>query len=469
MFIPYRIENIKKKVIGIFDKLKRNVSSLSGRNTALAIVLKNVSWIFTGKLFYALSNLVVSIIITRYLGPENNGVFNYVLAFTALFSAISGMGMEEVTVKEFNVRSVESGNILFSGFILKLFGGIAACGLAIVSSWIVRMSYEKMVYVVIISISFVFQAFDIFLYWFQSQSNNKIVVLCQNTIRIIFIILKLLLAIFKGNLLHFVIITALETIVLSVSLPFVYRHNSIKTSALKFDKNIFFKIFNLSWPMILSSIAASVYMKIDQVMIGAGLGDYELGIYSVAVKLAESWYFVPVGVAAAVLPFIAKAYNESEEKMYKLFQIYADGMTLMAYIASLLISLFARQIIYILFGNEYLSADSLLVLYVWSGIFVNFGLIRGAYISIKECTKIGMYGTILGAVGNIALNFLLIPVYGAKGAVWATIITQMLSAFLSSFFFDKTKRLAFIQLFSLFPFVRLFELLKQYKKNKPII
>lgn len=89
----------------------------------IIIILKNFSWIFVGKIFYALSNLVVSIIVTRYLGPEENGVFNYVLAFTTLFSAISGMGMEEVTVKEFNVRSDESGSILFSGFFLKLCGG----------------------------------------------------------------------------------------------------------------------------------------------------------------------------------------------------------------------------------------------------------------------------------------------------------------------------------------------------------
>lgn len=448
-------------MIRIFNKLK----IFSGKNSALTILLKNISWIFTGKLFYALSNLIVSIIITRYLGPEENGIFNYIIAFTTLFSAISGMGMEEVTVKEFNIRSEESGSILLSGFILKLCGGITAFALAIISSYIIKMPYTKMIYVTIISISFIFQAFDIFLYWFQSQSSNKVVTLNQNFIRVIFIILKILLAAFKGTLLHFVIITALETIILSISLLFVYKFNDIKTSTLKFDIKILRKLFNLSWPMILSSIAASVYMKIDQVMIGAGLGDYELGIYSVAVKLAESWYFVPVGVAAAVLPFIAKAYNESEEKMYKLFQIYSDGMTLMAYMASFVISLLARQIICVLFGNEYLSADGLLVLYVWSGVFVNFGLIRGAYTSIKECTRIGMYGTIIGAVGNILLNFLLIPLCGAKGAVWATIITQMLSAFFSSFFFDKTKRLAFIQLYSLFPFVRFFKIAKKYTKT----
>ena len=70
-----------------------------------------------------------------------------------------------------------------------------------------------------ISVSFIFQSFDVVLYWFQSQSCNKTVVLCQNAIRAIFIILKLLLAVGGGTLFGFVIITALETIMLSASLP----------------------------------------------------------------------------------------------------------------------------------------------------------------------------------------------------------------------------------------------------------
>lgn len=430
------------------------------------IVLKNASWIFTGKLFLALSGLVVSVIISRYLGPEENGIFNYVLAFTTLFSAISGMGMEEIAVKEFNIRSDDSGSILFSGFILKLCGGISACVLTIIASNIVKISYDKRIYIIIISISFIFQAFDIFLYWFQSQSSNKTVVLCQNFIRIIFIILKLLLAVFKGNLLHFVIITTIETIILSVSLVFIYQYNSIKAGKLSFNKAIFGKLFRLSWPLMLSGIAASIYMKIDQVMIGEMLGDYELGIYSVAVRLAESWYFIPIGVGAAVLPFIAKSYKESEEKMNQLMQVYADGMTLIAYAASIGIVLFAKPIIYILFGSKYLSADNLLILYVWSGVFVNFGLIRGSYVSIKECTRISVYGTIMGAVGNVLLNAWLIPTYGATGAVWATIIAQMLAALLSSFFFKETRGLAVIECYSLFPFVRLFKEMKRYLNGK---
>lgn len=444
----------------IISKLKKILSSFIKGNSNGSLILKNFSWIFSGKIFYAISNLVISIVITRCLGPKDNGVFNYVLAFTTLFSAVSGMGLEEVIVKEFNIETDKSGGILFSGFVLKLCGGVAACILSIVSACILGMTYDKIVYVAIISVSFIFQSFDVVLYWFQSQSCNKTVVLCQNAIRAIFIILKLLLAVGGGTLFGFVIITALETIMLSASLPVVYKYNSIKTNTPYFSREILKKLFRLSWPMILSSVASSVYMKIDQVMIGQSLGDYELGIYSVAVKLAESWYFIPMGIAASVLPFLAKAYKQSEEKMYEFLQIYADGMTLMAYIISIGIAVFSKAVIWLLFGEEYLAADSLLVLYVWSGIFVNFGLIRSGFISVKECTVIGMHGTIIGAVGNIILNICLIPVMGAQGAVWATIITQMLASFISSFLFKETRKLASIEWYSLFPFIRIFKVIK---------
>jgi PST family polysaccharide transporter len=77
-----------------------------------------------------------------------------------------------------------------------------------------------------------------------------------------------------------------------------------------------------------------------------------------------------------------------------------------------------------------------------------------------------MYGTITGAVGNIILNIILIPTMGAKGAVWATIITQMIASFLSSFIFKKTRKLAVIQLHSLFPFVRMVKLFGKYIRRR---
>lgn len=56
------------------------------------------------------------------------------------------------------------------------------------------------------------------------------------------------------------------------------------------------RLLSLSWPLILSGVAFMLYMRIDQIMIGNMIGDAAVGIYSVAVKMVEVWYFFPVAI-----------------------------------------------------------------------------------------------------------------------------------------------------------------------------
>jgi O-antigen/teichoic acid export membrane protein len=64
-------------------------------------------------------------------------------------------------------------------------------------------------------------------------------------------------------------------------------------------------------------------MKIDQLMIREFLGDSQVGIYSAAVRLSESLYFLPVVISNSLFPAIMNAksrdqnqYNERIKKLY---------------------------------------------------------------------------------------------------------------------------------------------------------
>lgn len=56
----------------------------------------NLSWLLFDKLFRASLNILLSILLARYLGPENFGVLNYLIAFIFLFNAVSSLGMNPV-------------------------------------------------------------------------------------------------------------------------------------------------------------------------------------------------------------------------------------------------------------------------------------------------------------------------------------------------------------------------------------
>ena len=61
--------------------------------------IKNSGWLIGDRVFTMLIGVVVIAFVVRYLGPEKYGQFNYALAFVVLFTTLSILGMETLTVK----------------------------------------------------------------------------------------------------------------------------------------------------------------------------------------------------------------------------------------------------------------------------------------------------------------------------------------------------------------------------------
>ena len=64
--------------------------------------------------------------LARYLGSEEFGHFNYVLAFVAIFSGVATLGLETVAIRNLVDRPDDAGRILGTSLALKLAGGCAA-------------------------------------------------------------------------------------------------------------------------------------------------------------------------------------------------------------------------------------------------------------------------------------------------------------------------------------------------------
>lgn len=101
-------------------------------------------------------------------------------------------------------------------------------------------------------------------------------------------------------------------------------------------------------------------------------------------------------------------------------------MFLLSFSIALPISFFSKNIILILFGNEYTEAASVLSLYVWAGIGVSLNLSINQFLVSENLTKIYFISTTLGAILNIFLNLLLISLFGIIGSAISTVISYTL-------------------------------------------
>ena len=191
----------------------------------------------------------------------------------------------------------------------------------------------------------------------------------------------------------------------------------------QFNRKLLREMFKNSWPLMLSSAATFILLKIDQVMIGAMLGNREVGIYAAAVRLVEVWYFIPGIICASLFPAIINAKKTNlliyKKRLKALYLLIAAVSLFIALVSTIL----APWIISILFGWEYLAAVIVLQIYVWSGVGLFVGVAINQYFLSENKTRATFFYNLLSMFLNIILNIILIPRLGLIGAAWATLIS----------------------------------------------
>ncbi|WP_044749130.1 flippase [Bacillus alveayuensis] len=413
------------------------VKKLSG-NTTLQKIIANTGWLFFERIFRMMVSLFVGVWVARYLGPEQFGILNYANAYVTLFTALATLGLDGIVVRNIVRAPDKTYQILGTAFILKLIGGIFSSLLMIIIVYLIRPEDTLTITLVaVISIGMIFQSFSVIDFLFQSRIESKNTVYARSIAFILTSIIKVILILTNSSLIAFGLVSSLEILIGAIGLVIVYRLKGFLISKWKFSLNVAGNLLKDSWPLIFSGLAIMIYMKIDQIMLGDMIGEEEVGIYSVAVKISEMWYFIPMAIVNSTFPTIVNAKRISDQLFYDRLQKLYDIMAILGYFVAIPMTFLGTDVVKLLYGNEYLEAGSILTLYIWVGLFVNLGVARSSFLKTVNWTKIHFLTSILGCMVNVILNFILIPKYGALGATIASIISYWFQAHGACFLFPK--------------------------------
>ncbi|WP_442946474.1 flippase [Nostoc sp. 'Peltigera malacea cyanobiont' DB3992] len=401
------------------------------------------------------ASLVVGVWVARYLGVKQYGLFNYALAFVALFSPIFTLGLDDVVVRHLVRQSSNKEEILGTTFWLKFLGGIASVLLA-VSTMFFLGEHEtlKIWLVAILGIAGVFRASDTVELWFQSQVQSKYTVIAKNTAFLLNTLIKIALILTKAPLLAFALVTLAEFAMSAIGLLIVYQVKGSSLWLWRWSMAAAKTLLKESLPLIFSGFAIMIFMRIDQVMLGQMIGDSEVGIYSAAVRVSEIWYFIPGAIVSSVAPAIYAAKEKSESLYYQRIGQLLSLMTCISLAIALPMSFLSDKIIMVMFGSGYAEAGPILAVHIWTSLFVFMGLATSPWFIAEGLNHVSLGKTLFGAILNIILNLLLIPKYAGLGAAIATIISQAAAAFICNAFDSRTQKIFQIQVRSLIHFYK---------------
>ena len=400
---------------------------------------ENTSWLLGERILRMAVSLFVGIYVARYLGPERFGLLSYALSFVWLFSSLASFGLDDILVRELVQRPEQRNNLLGTVFWLKVCG-TAVMGIAIAAVLQFMAEDQRTSWmIVIIAFGFLFQATNVIEFYFQAQVQSKFTVRAQVVQLLITSIFKIYLVWSKAELVWFALALMLDQAVVAVLFLLMYHWKIEWFPFFSFQWKHAKKLMIDAWPLIFTGMVVSVYMKIDQVMLKEMLDAKAVGVYASAVKLCEAWYFVPTAVMASLFPAVIEARKKSEtvydERIQKLYDLMVWGSVAIALPTTLL----ADWVILILYGTDFQEAADVLRIYIWAGVFVSLGVASSKWLVTENLQRYLFYRTALGAVLNISCNLWLIPIYGIRGAVFATLISYFIVAYASLGFFKKTR------------------------------
>jgi O-antigen/teichoic acid export membrane protein len=401
--------------------------------------VENAFWLIFEKGFSLFVGMVVGIYVARYLRPESYGLLNYSLSFVSIFSAFSTLGMDQIVVRELAKDRGRRDELLGSGFILKGAGSVLL--IVLMGVILVFMDHNPFTngLIMIIAAAEIFKAFEVINYFFQSQVLSKYVVQIQLLINLLISFAKLGLVFMHAPLIWFALIVVAGSMVNAAG--FIYAYQTREGTAWKwsFRKQVAMELLRESWPLALYGIALNIQARIDQVMLGKMMNNYEVGQYSVALKFIEIFGFVPVILMTTFTPAVTKA-KVAGESLYhsRLVNLYRL-MFLTFLLVAAPIYFFAKDVITILYGAEYQAAGYLLSLFALRLFFSNMGVGKSVFIVNESLFKYSLLTVIVGAIANIVLNYFLIPLRGPTGAILASMISFTVSIFLVDLFFEKTR------------------------------
>lgn len=412
---------------------------------------RNTFWIVGSSVVNMALGLVVTALTARYFGPTEFGRFNYALAIVVLFTAISTLGLETLTVRSLVSGDQEQHVVMGTSLILRLGGGLVLTVIALGTVMALEPD-DRGVWVLVALLSFmmVLRAGDVIDYWFQSRLKSRIAGLIRIGSYAIVSALKVLLIVRGGTIYQFAAIYSLDALIVGFAFIIAFRHLNPGAPRWKWDGRYAKHILSRSWYIMLSGLMGTLYMRVDQVMLGTMISDKAtLGVFAAAVTLSTMWYFIPLALISSVNPGIMRA--AKNDRMLYLSRVQ-DLFTMVAWIAlgfCLVFVVLADVVVQIVYGSAYSGAGDILRVSVFAGLFATLGSARASWLICEGLQRYSLVYSTGGALTNVLLNLFLIPRMGGYGAAIATVSAQVVSVLLIPMLFRDTRVASFMMLRSL--------------------
>jgi len=418
-------------------------------------VLNASVWLVAGRSFSLLATFISIVAISRTLGPAEFGQLSYVLAVVAIIAPLGQFGLNAIVVKDLVKAPDDTGGILGSTLAIRV--GATAFSLVVAVLAVAYLRPDDVCFrwlVLFLMLAEIVRAWAVCSFPFEARGEFGLIALVNTAIAIGFACLKIFFAVHGAGLDTFVALFAGEA-ALSGPLYYILYRRRLRRHHFSASFKQIRDLTRRSGYLAISGMLAIANLKVDQIMLGNIAGDSAAGIYAVAARLSEFWFFIPGLLTTALFPMLVDLYDRNQHKFQIVLQRSFDALALVAFAFIAMMSLLALPIVTQIFGQNYEAAALIVIVHMWSGLFFAIRAMASKWLVLKDLYFMSLVSHGLGAGGNIIMNYVLIPEHGPLGAAVATVISYAISGYIVFFFHSATRPIAYRATFAILVVFRL--------------
>jgi len=368
------------------------------------------------------------IIIARWLGPEGNGTLAALTVYPSLFLSFGSLGISQSVTHFIGKKKFSEDIIKRSVIHIWIFTTVISL---IVCFFLIRYfsnSGYNFLWVLLAILPIPFTLFNkynagFFLGKNQIGTYNRINWLPS---AISFISVFVLVVVFNigvsGALLSLVIGNLFMFFIL------IKKNKLTHSFSTSINWNIIKSLLSLGLIYALSLLIINLNYKADVILLDKLSNSFNTGIYSKGVSIVDFLWEIPMLLSTIVF---ARSASSKDDLEFSIKVIRLLRLSIVAIgIASLILIIFAKNIIILLYGNEFVKSALVMQLLLPGVLLLTIFKVLNMDLAGKGKPWISMKAMLPALILNIILNLILLPKYGANGAAIASTISYTFAALL---------------------------------------
>lgn len=396
-------------------------------------IISNSIWMMSEKIIYLFGLVFVTAFVARYIGPENFGKLAFVTSIFTIVQTICMFGLDNVIFQKISKSRKMGRKVMLASYSIRNILFFIISPILLIYLYFTA-DYLTFIFSISTCIATYFTLNDtIYSIYFNATLNSKVNMVCNSLGLLISLSCRYVVPYF--NLEYYWLSISIISIAF---IPFILRKIVYaRTEGVGISYYYSLKkhrqyLFSIGKKLVLYSLSITLYTQVVQLFLG-NYSKHDLGIFSVASTLGNSFYFV---LAALISSFMIKIYSEdssdrSQELVAKLNWIVIS----ISFFAFLFLYIYGEVIIVSLYGDEYIQSAELLSFMAISCCFSGMATITEKYLFKFKAYDYLNRKTIFLCFLNFISSAVFISGFGVYGAVITVLLLQIISATLYHYVF----------------------------------